>query len=476
MPASDSAKGGRRSLAALWRVYAERRILIMLLLGFSSGLPFLLVFSTLSAWLREVGITRTDIGLLSYVGLAYTIKFLWAPILDRIRLPVLDRVFGKRRGWMIFAQSVSGLALVALAFSDPAASLVPVVFGALVLAFASATQDIAIDAWRIEAASDEKQGAMAAVYQLGYRFALIASGAGALYIADFVSWQAAYLAMAALMLVGIGAALFAPRVPEAQAPVIGDEAMAIITRRFHMQGPPARAFAWTWRAVIAPFVDFFGRYGWWSLAMLGLVGLYRVPDFVMGVMANPLYIDIGFSLSTIATVVKIYGVWMTIAGAIIGGLAVARFGVMRTLLVGAFAATGTNLLFVWLAMSGADTTALAVTISAENFSGGFAGTCLIAYMSSLVNHQFAATQYALFSSAFALPGKLLGGQSGVMVDWYALHPGIAEALVGAAPGLTPATVGYVPFFISTALMGVPAILLILLVMWHRNKTEAKTTA
>ena len=243
-----------------------------------------------------------------------------------------------------------------------------------------------------------------------------------------------------------------------------------------MRGPLEGIFAWLYRAVAAPFVDFFGRYGWWSLAMLALIGLYRVPDFVMGVMANPLYIDIGFSLSTIATVVKVYGVWMTIAGAIVGGLAVARFGILRTLLVGALVATLTNLVFVWLAMRGADVTALAITISAENFSGGFAGTCLIAYMSSLVNHQFAATQYALFSSAFALPGKLLGGMSGVMVDWYALRPGIAEFLVGAAPGLTPATVGYVPFFISTALMGVPAILLILLVMAHRRKTEAKTTA
>ncbi|WP_293508647.1 MFS transporter [Parvibaculum sp.] len=476
MSVAESRRDGRMSLAEMWKVYAEPRMLIMLLLGFSAGLPYLLVFSTLSAWLREVGVTRTEIGLLSYVGLAYTIKFLWAPLLDRIRLPVLDRLLGKRRAWMIFAQAVAAAALVVISFSDPAVSLVPVVFGALVLAFASATQDISIDAWRIEAAPEEKQGAMAAVYQLGYRFALIGSGAGALYIAHFISWQAAYLAMAALMLVGIGAALLAPRLPEAQAPIIGEEAMAEIAHRFHMQGPFEAAFAWTYRAVIAPFVDFFGRYGWWSLAMLALIGLYRVPDFVMGVMANPLYIDIGFSLSTIATVVKVYGVWMTIAGAVVGGLAVARFGIMRTLLAGALAATLTNLVFVWLAMQGANTTALAITISAENFSGGFAGTCLIAYMSSLVNHQFAATQYALFSSAFALPGKILGGLSGVMVDWYAVRPAIAEALVGVAPGLTPATVGYVPFFISTALMGVPAILLILLVMGHRKKIEAKTTA
>ena len=187
MPAMTRARGWASSLA----VYREYRTIVMLLLGFSSGLPFLLVFSTLSAWLREAGISRTDIGLMSYVGLAYTIKFLWAPVIDHLHLPVLNRLLGKRRAWMLLAQLVAAAALVGLSFSDPAQALMPVVVFALILAFASATQDISIDAWRIEAASDEKQGALAAVYQLGYRIALIASGAGALYIAEGVSWHAA---------------------------------------------------------------------------------------------------------------------------------------------------------------------------------------------------------------------------------------------------------------------------------------------
>lgn len=459
MTIAKRARGWAESLG----VYAEARMIVMLLLGFSAGLPFLLVFSTLSAWLREAGVSRTDIGLMSYVGLAYTIKFLWAPVLDHIHLPVLDRLLGKRRAWMVLAQLVAAAALVGLASSDPSSSLTPVVLFALVLAFASATQDIAVDAWRIEAASDEKQGAMAAVYQLGYRIALIASGAGALYIAEGVSWHAAYLTMALLMGVGLATALLAPRVAEAEAPAIGEETVAGFVRHFHVGGRLARIAGWLYRAVVAPFIDFFQRYGWWSLALLALIGLYRVPDFVMGVMANPLYIDLGFELSTIATVVKLYGIWMTIAGALIGGIVAAKIGVMRSLLAGAVAATGTNLIFVWLAFRGADPAALAVTISIENFSGGFAGTVLIAYMSSLVNHDFAATQYALFSSAFALPGKILGGQSGVMVDAFSASPSLVGPVVAIAPHLTAVTAGYVPFFVSTALMGVPAIALILIV-------------
>jgi PAT family beta-lactamase induction signal transducer AmpG len=449
MPAMTRARGWASSLA----VYREYRTIVMLLLGFSSGLPFLLVFSTLSAWLREAGISRTDIGLMSYVGLAYTIKFLWAPVIDHLHLPVLNRLLGKRRAWMLLAQLVAAAALVGLSFSDPAQALMPVVVFALILAFASATQDISIDAWRIEAASDEKQGALAAVYQLGYRIALIASGAGALYIAEGVSWAAAYLVMALLMGVGILSALLAPRVAETEAPAIGEETVARFVHRLHADGRMARSAGFLYRAVVAPFVDFFNRYGWWSLVLLALIGLYRVPDFVMGVMANPLYIDLG--------------IWMTIAGALIGGIAAARLGVLPSLLLGAIAATGTNLIFVWLAFQGADPVALAITISIENFSGGFAGTCLIAYMSSLVNHEFAATQYALFSSAFALPGKLIGGLSGSMVDGFSATPALVEPLAAMAPHLTAQTAGYIPFFITTALMGVPAILLILLVGYAR---------
>lgn len=472
MSAMTRARGWVSSFA----VYTEYRTIIMLLLGFASGLPFLLVFSTLSAWLREAGISRTDIGLMSYVGLAYTIKFLWAPVLDHLRLPLLDRLLGRRRAWMVLAQLVAAAALTGLALSDPGTALMPVVIFALILAFASATQDIAIDAWRIEAAPDEKQGALAATYQLGYRIALIASGAGALYIAEGVSWTAAYLAMAVLMGAGIIASLLAPRVAEAHASAVGEEALEGFARRHRIEGRAQRVLTFLYRAIVAPFLDFFRRYGWWSLLLLALIGLYRVPDFVMGVMANPLYIDLGFELSTIATIVKLYGIWMTIAGALVGGIVTAKLGVLRSLLLGAIAATGTNLIFVWLVFRGADPAALAITISIENFSGGFAGTCLIAYMSSLVNHDFAATQYALFSSAFALPGKLLGGQSGVMVDGFSASAALTQPLIEMAPHLTAQTAGYIPFFITTALMGVPALVLIVVVMVFQPKPAPKTQA
>ena len=450
---------GARVVEAL-SVYGERRVFIMLLLGFSSGLPFMLVFGTMSAWLREAGVSRTEIGLMSYVGLAYTIKFLWAPVIDQIRLPGLYKRLGKRRAWMILAQAIIALALIGISFCDPGIALTPIALFAVLLAFASATQDISVDAWRIEAASDERQGAMAAAYQLGYRFAIIASGAGALYLAQYVSWHAAYVAMAALMGIGVAAALLAPRIAETHAPVIGEEAVEAFTHRFDVHGRSEKVVAWIYRALVAPFVDFFGRQGWMALAILALIGLYRVPDFVMGVMANPLYIDLGYSLATIATVVKLFGVWMTIGGAIVGGVVVARIGVMRSMFIGATAVMVTNFLFSWLAMQGGDVTALTVAIGSENFSGGFAATCLIAYMSSLTNQEFTATQYALFSSFYALPGKLLGGLSGFLVDWYGAQQPIRDFLAIHAPMLTAKTAGYVPFFITTGLMALPALLIL----------------
>ncbi|MGV8997575.1 MAG: AmpG family muropeptide MFS transporter [Parvibaculaceae bacterium] len=452
-----------------WRatlaIFKEPHLLMMLLLGFSSGLPFLLVFGTLSAWLRTAGVSRTDIGLMSYVGLAYALKFLWAPLIDQIKLPVLDRLLGKRRAWMVLAQAVIAIALVAMSFCDPSLSLLPIACLAVLLAFASATQDIAIDAWRIEAASDDEQGAMAAAYQLGYRFAIIASGAGALYLADFISWHIAYLAMALLMGVGFIATLFSSRLAESAAPVIGEDKVDAFTESYHLHGRAKRVVAWIYRAVFAPFIDFFGREGWKALAILALIGLYRVPDFVLGVMANTLYIDLGFSLAEIGTVVKLFGVWMTILGAIVGGLAVINLGVMRSLLIGAIAVMLTNYMFAWLTMQGSDLTALALTVSAENFSGGFAGTCLIAYMSSLTAREFTATQYALFSSVYALPGKLLGGQSGRMVDHFSAPGPVHDFVMSHFPGVSEKVAGYVPFFFSTGSMALPAILLIVIFMW-----------
>ena len=459
---------------AAFQAYLKPRIALMLTLGFSSGLPFLLIFGTLSAWLREAHISRTDIGLISYVGLAYTIKFLWAPVIDQVRVPVLGRLLGKRRAWMIVAQCAIAASLVAISFCDPTRTLSPIAIAAVVLAFSAATQDISIDAWRIEAAPEAEQGAMAAAYQLGYRLAIIASGAGALYIAQYVSWHAAYLSMAALMGLGVGAVLLAPRVERNVAHVAGEEAIEHLVEEMHLKGATARALAWLYRAAVAPFIDFVSRHGWTALLILALIGAYRLPDFVMGVMANPLYIDLGFSLATIATVVKFFGVWMTILGAIIGGLAVARFGILRALLIGGAGTATGNLIFAWLATQGSHVSALAVAISAENFAGGFAGTALIAYMSSLTSHAFTATQYALFSSAYALPGKLLGGLSGVFVDWFTAHPQIAGAVIGASAASAHAkTVGYVPFFLCTAALTIPAILLTVVVMRREGRRPAR---
>ena len=464
----------RTRLAATWEIFTQGHLFMMLLLGFSSGLPFLLVFGTLSAWLRTAGVSRTDIGLMSYVGLAYTIKFLWAPLIDQIKLPVLDRLLGKRRAWMALAQCVIVAALVAMSFCDPSTSLLPIALLAVTLAFASATQDIAIDAWRIEAATDEQQGAMAAAYQLGYRFAIIASGAGALYIADFISWHTAYLAMACLMGIGMAATIFSPRLMESKAPAIGEDKVNAFTDSYHLHGRAKRVVGWIYRAVFAPFIDFFARQGWKALAILALIGLYRVPDFVLGVMANPLYIDLGFSLSEIATVVKLFGVWMTILGAVVGGLLVASIGIIRSLFIGASAVMITNFMFSWLATQGADLTALTLTISAENFSGGIAGTCLIAYMSSLTAREFTATQYALFSSIYALPGKLLGGQSGRMVDAYGAPGPVRDFVLAHAPLLSEKTAGYVPFFLTTGSMAVPA--LILIVIFWRAEARVKSAS
>ena len=457
----------RKGASAL-ATYFQPRMLVMLMLGFSSGLPFLLVFATLSTWLRESGVSRTDIGLMFYAGLAYTLKFLWAPVIDQLRLPFLHARLGRRRSWLLLAQLAVMGALAAMSFADPMRGLFGIALTAVVLAFAGATQDICIDAWRIEAAPKEDQGAMAAAYQLGYRFALLASGAGALYIAQYVSWHVSYLSMAALMLLGVAATFAAIRTPEPQQLAEGETALERSAAKLGIGGAATGAVVWVYRAAIAPFVDFFARHSWMGLVILALVGAYRLPDFVMGVMANPLYIDLGHSLATIATVVKLFGVWMTIAGALAGGVVVARIGILRTLFAGIAASIAANLVFAWLATRPGDVPALTVAISAENFASGFAGTALIAYMSSLTSTTFTATQYALFSSFYALPGKLLGGMSGIMVDWFANHPSAYAPLFGGLADVPAKTAGYVPFFVITALLGFPAILLILLVYYREG--------
>ena len=418
-------------------IIGDRRLTLMLALGFSAGLPYLLVFSTLSAWLREAGIARTEIGFLSYVALAYSFKFLWAPIIDRRDVPLLSR-FGRRRAWMLLAQASVAVGLVGIAFGDPSRSLVWTVACAFFVAFSSATQDVVVDGWRIGAAPIERQGMMSASYQLGYRIALLCAGAGALYIADFGGWKAAYITMAALMAVGVTASLLAPHPPETD------------------KGGPRESFL---KLYAGPVADLLRRIGAMIIPILALVAIYRVPDFVSGVMANPLYIDLGFSKTAIATVTKVYGIWIGIAGVFAGGIAVLRLGLMPALLIGGIAASASHLAFAWLALAGAPRLdLLTLAIGIESFASGFAGTALIAFMSSLTSPAYAAAQYALLSSLYALPGKLVGGLSGLMVD----------------------TFGYPAFFVVTSAIGVPGALLCLYV-WRgalpgRAETEAPLPA
>jgi PAT family beta-lactamase induction signal transducer AmpG len=407
----------------------------MLGLGFSSGLPFLLIFSTQSAWLRETGVSRTQIGLFSYVALTFTFKFLWAPLVDTLYLPLLARLIGRRRAWMLLAQFGIALGLVALALGDPGKLLAWSVASSFFVALWAATQDVAIDGWRINAAPPDQQGMMSATYQLGYRLALLSAGAGALYIADLVNWSTAYLVMATLMGIGVTACLLAPNSVMPASQLANNFAPLSIVRTF-----------------VEPLADLIKRKGALLILILLLVALYRLPDFVSGVMANPLYIDLGFSKSDIATVSKLYGVWVGIAGAFAGGAAVACFGLMPVLLCGGVAASTSHLTLAWLAASGARLDLLTLAISVENFASGFAGTALIAYMSSLTSPAFAATQYALLSSLYALPGKLIGGLSGLMVD----------------------TFGYPVFFLMTSTIGIPVLILCVLVWrFSSEPTEAQ---
>jgi len=440
------------------KVYTHPRVVGMLFLGFSAGLPLLLVLGTLSFWLSEAGIDRATIGHFSWVGLAYGLKFLWSPLVDRLPLPFLTARLGRRRAWLLLSQIAIAAALLGMANTDPVANLTHTVFFALAVAFASATQDIALDAYRIEAVEAEKQGAMAATYQAGYRIAMITAGAGALWIAasvdpseasyDFRPWQVAYMAMAALMSVGILTTLII-REPETKISTATNE------REMHARDKLAalglsdgllNATAWFYSAVLSPFIDFIQRYKWQALLMLALIAVYRISDVVMGVMSNPFYQEMGFTKDEVATVSKVYGVIMTIAGAGLGGLLTIRLGVMRTLFLGAVLSAATNLLFVWLAGRGHDVGALVFTVSADNLSAGIASSAFVAYLSSLVNQAYSATQYALFTSVMLLLPKFIAGFSGEFVDAY----------------------GWANFFTGTALIGVPVLLLVWLV--GRGKT------
>jgi MFS transporter, PAT family, beta-lactamase induction signal transducer AmpG len=463
-PAQDSATTARRSWADTLRVYTEAPTLRMLALGFAAGLPLLLVLGTLSFWLREAGIDRSTIGYLSWVGLAYGFKWCWAPLVDRLPIPLLTPWLGRRRSWLLVSQLGVAAALVGMAFSDPKLALLPTVWCALAVAFCSATQDIALDAYRIESADTERQAALAAAYQSGYRVAMIWAGAGVLWLAaraeaapvaaataaaaaaakgaalvasasyDPSAWRFAYLVMAASMLVGVVTVLVSPK-PTEQA----------LT--------PAKNMAdWLQITLIEPFTDFFQRYRWQALLILALIAVYRISDVVMGVMANPFYVDMKFTKDEVAAVTKVYGVIMTLVGAFLGGVMSMRWGVMRVLMLGAVLSAASNLLFVWLGTRGHDVQALVWVISADNLSSGIASAAFVAYLSGLTNISYSATQYALFSSLMLLLPKWIAGFSGKFVD----------------------TFGYTSFFTSTALLGLPVLLLIALAMRYAPSAGKQT--
>lgn len=417
---------------ATWGVYLRPECLRMLFLGFSAGLPLLLVIGTLSFWLREAGVDLKTIGFFSWIGLVYGFKWVWSPLVDRLRLPVLHRLLGRRRSWLLAAQSGLVVSLALIALMDPTTGLVPFVAFALLTAFCSATQDIALDAFRIESAAVREQGALAAMYQAGYRLGMIWSGAGALAIAAWAAgdrtgyvyeaWRTSYLVMSASVVVGLAAVLVSREPPEPEG------------------GPaPAGGFMERFNAnLAAPFRDFFSRYGRFALLLLAVIATYRISDVVMGVMANPFYTDMGFTKGEVASVTKVFGVLMTLLGAFLGGAVVLRIGVMRTMMIGAVLSAATNLLFSVLAGMGHNLVMLVFTVSADNLAAGLASSAFIAFLSGLTNKAFSATQYAILSSLMLLLPKFLAGFSGALVEG----------------------IGYGAFFVFTASLGIPVCLLV----------------
>ena len=452
MKMNTNPKITETSKTVSWResysIFIKPRVIGMIFLGFAAGLPFLLVFSTLSAWLRDEGVTRTTIGFFSWVGITYSIKVFWAPIVDRLPIPWLTQKLGKRRSWMLCAQIVIATGLLGMATTDPKTELLVIAIYALIVAFGSATQDITIDAYRIEAMDNRYQGAMAATYVFGYKLALLVAGAGVLYMAQDLSWHYAYTIMAFLMTIGMITTLIIAE-PEHRQNTSVEKLEKQLESTLGLDGHNNLADGigrWFVDAVVSPFVEFFERNGRMALIILLLIATYKLSEITMGVMANPFYIDLGFTLKEIANITKIYGFIMSIIGAALGGIFVVRYGIKKPLMVGAILIILTNLLFVWLAVTEKSIITLAIVISADNLSGGLATSAFIAYLSSLTNRAYTATQYALFSSLMTLPAKFMGGFSGIIVD----------------------AAGYAYFFLYAGLLGIPALLLIIYILYQRD--------
>ena len=467
-------------------IFASRKMAAMLALGFSAGLPIMLVYTTLSAWLREVGVDRATIGFFIWASFAYSLKFLWAPLTDRIRIPVLANKIGNRLAWTFLAiLGVTG-AMIAMGFQDPAENLRNVAICAVMIGFFSATLDICVDAWRVDAAEDKEQAMMAAVYQLGYRFGMIIAISGVLWVAEASSWPIAYWTVAGIAFLGAITPFWASRPVDSKPkalsdikwsrflviiPIIavvllfkkyGDVSSLLYVILFVLSLPYLFAVGLlTWgrdalkgqaiydMPIIGDFADIIRRFGWLSLLLLLIVMTYRFSDYTMGVMAMPLYIDLGYSKGTIGLVKGAFGVTMLLIGSFAGGWSAIKFGLPKTLIVGALLTIITNMAFAWLAQVEAPLSQyLFVTIGADNLAAGYAGTAIIAFMSLLVNKDFTATQYALFSSIVAFSGKSIAGFSGVLAD----------------------ALDYQNFFIITALFGIPPLLAVL-VSWKVKLLE-----
>jgi PAT family beta-lactamase induction signal transducer AmpG len=550
MTVSDTQK---RSLLSSLAVYGERRIFVMLLLGFAAGLPNLLISNTLTVWLRDVNLSLQVISFFTLATIAYSFKFLWAPLIDRTNIPGLTGWLGHRRSWMLVAQAAIIAGLWAIAGGNPATNLGLVACFAVFTGFSSATQDIVIDAWRIEAAETEKQGAMAAAYQAGYRIAIIVAGAAPLFIAQRYGWNFSYGVMAALMLIGVAAVFAAPAekshvlrpIPTGDLPnqplaeaaewllrftilalgalfigtglsgnllllntilsAIGADGIVtyltslkggalvlwqlvfvaagfavIVVAAMRVPNLKTRPGVYLSHALGEPLSDFFRRFGSSAGLILALICFYRLSDFVLNIN-SAFYLDLGFTKDQIAEGQKLFGVIASMLGVFLGGAAILRLGLIRALVIGAFAMPISNMAFIWLATVGNDLPALFIAIGIDNVASGFAGTCLIAYMSSLTGVGFTATQYALFSSLYSLPGKLIASQSGNIVEGAARaseNGGPFAFLQGLFSHVPPATFaaamekshvapaalgsGYVVFFLYSGLTGVIAVILALL--------------
>lgn len=406
------------------RIYLHPRVLAVLLLGFSSGLPLALTGATLAVRLTEAKVSLTDIGLFALVATPYSFKFLWAPLIDRMPLPLITRLFGRRRGWMLTTQAALIAALIALGAIDPVRDPWWTALLAVIVAFCSASQDIVIDAYRVEILQPEQYGAGAAVVQLGYRVAMLVAGAGALFLAEHVSWSAVYMVMAALIGVGVVTVLAYPEPQSAPPPPIKPGA------------PLAERLAvWLKDAVANPFLDMVTRHRWSVVAILAFVVLYKLGDAMAGVMANPFYIKMGFSKTEIAAVSKVFGFAATIIGAFIGGALVARLGTFRALMLCGVLQMASNLMFALQASVGHDITMLTLTIAIENLSGGMGSAAFVAYISGLCNLSYTGTQYALLSSLASLARTTLASSGGAIVEAVGWIDFFILSTAAALPGL-----------------------------------------